>query len=134
MGTIWANVKPINIPSESVFPLVTQCERTGNNQLKIYMANSNSTLACQKRTIFHWLTFGLTLGSLGFALGLRGFLDTNILVWARVGVYTRAMRWRSRVMHRESALTRGPNVKGFSLWWNIGLSILLNKVIVAHVN
>ena len=54
------------------------------------MANANKTLAYPAQTIFHQLALGLawrprgfTMGPLGFALGLRGFLDyTNMLVLA----------------------------------------------------
>ena len=63
------------------------------------MPNANPTLAYPTRTIFHWLALGLTFGiigsrwpslthtghywlELGVALGLQGFLDSNMLVSA----------------------------------------------------
>ena len=53
------------------------------------MHNANPSLAYPTQTIFHWLAFGLALGSQGFVLGpegfaLRpqGFFCTNMLVSA----------------------------------------------------
>ena len=70
----------------------TKAQNHGHEQHEIYMANTNQTLAYPMQTIFHWLALGLTLSlpgfmsSLsGFAFGPPGFLDTHMLVSARVG-------------------------------------------------
>ena len=44
------------------------------------MANASPNAREPNATIYHLLALGLALGHLGFALGPRGFLDTNMLV------------------------------------------------------
>ena len=88
-----------------MFALATQREGTGDKQDEIYKPDAN----------YSWLALGpkgFALGLLGFALGPPSFpLYTNMLVLARVG---------------GSRPTRGPNTKGFTLWWSIGFTFYLD--------
>ena len=51
-------------------------------RLDIDMPNVNPNTMVAYGTIFHQVARGLALGWLGLAFGLRGYLDTNMLVSA----------------------------------------------------
>ena len=56
------------------------------------------------------------LGLWGFALGPRGFFDTNMLVSAN-----------AKVSHWADQQTRKPKARGFASQWNIGLKVRCNE-------
>ena len=56
------------------------------------------------------------MGPRGFALDLRGLLDTDML--AHIGVLEQ---------HVGGRTTRGSNANGFGLWWNIGFRPIFHQ-------
>ena len=60
--------------------LATPCREKIDKQDEIDMANLNLNANLANATMFHLFVLGLVLGWLGFALGPRGFADTNMLV------------------------------------------------------
>ena len=68
-----------------------------HKQHEMYMANANQNLAYPTQTIFHWLA----LGVLGFALGVPGFVDTNMLVLAMRNSCVGAIAQREVSMRRD---------------------------------
>ena len=63
--------------------LATQREKTRDKQYEIYMPNANPTLARISARIGHYrFALGIIHLRWGVALGLQGFLDTNLLVSA----------------------------------------------------
>ena len=63
-----------------MFALGTNVGKKGNKQHGIDIPNANQMQMLPNATIFHWLVLGPAFGWLGFALGLRGFSDTNMWV------------------------------------------------------
>ena len=83
-----------------------------HKQHEMYMANANHILAYPRRTIFYWFVLGLALGlwgralsQAGFALGLQGVLDTNMLISAtltpQVGGRTQRKDPTQMISHRS---------------------------------
>ena len=79
---------------------------------EMYMANVSPNARGANATYISLARFGLALGPWGFALGLRGFSETNMLVLA------------TRTSH-IGGHTQRPNTRGFVLQRNnIGLNVL----------
>ena len=83
-----------HIPPETALLLVTQCEEKVHKQAEIDMPIANPNVRGTQHDHIPPLMLGLMLGLRGDALGLRGFLNTNLLVSAtrnaHVGVQTNA--------------------------------------------